>query len=420
MKINGSLAAASLTVLLFNASPCRTQTGSQRSGSYYSGRYVNLFVQLLGKNESETRGKIDTAFNRLFFGGDESQRVCYPAGDDMGYVEDIANGDVRTEGMSYGMMIAVQMDRKDVFDRIWKWAKSNMQVQAGPHSGYFAWHCKTDGTVLDSTAASDGEQWFVMSLLFASARWGNGNGIYDYRTEAQEILNTMLHKEDEPDHGNVTDMFDAKSKLVSFVPAAQASWFTDPSYQLPHFYELWARWTNNQFWCDAAKASRDLLQQAADPKTGLSPDYSNFDGGPLDRWGRGHDDFRFDAWRVAMNIAMDHEWFDKDPREVEEANRLLNFFYSQGIDAYVNQYSLNGKPLSHDRSLGLVAMNAVAAVASTNRNRQEFVEKLWNSPVPSGFYRYYDGMLYMLAMLQVSGNFRIYDPTGKPVEACTK
>ena len=41
----------------------------------------------------------------------------------MGYIEDIANNDVRTEGMSYGMMIAVQMNRKEVFDSLWKWAK---------------------------------------------------------------------------------------------------------------------------------------------------------------------------------------------------------------------------------------------------------------------------------------------------------
>lgn len=38
----------------------------------------------------------------------------------MGYIEDILNNDVRTEGMSYGMMIAVQLDKKTEFDRLWK------------------------------------------------------------------------------------------------------------------------------------------------------------------------------------------------------------------------------------------------------------------------------------------------------------
>ena len=54
-------------------------------------------------------------------------------------------------------------------------------------------------------------------------------------------------------------------------------------------------------------------------------------------------------------------------------------------------------------------MNTVACLASTNDNAKDFVEDLWNVEIPTGKYRYYDGMLYMLGMLQVSGNFRIYD-----------
>ena len=73
---------------------------------------------------------------------------------------------------------------------------------------------------------------------------------------------------------------------------------------------------------------------------------------------------------------------------------------------------MDGKPLSKDRSPGLLAMNAVAALASTNENRKEFVQELWNLSIPSGLYRYYDGLLYMLALLQVSGNFKIFRPNG--------
>ena len=31
-----------------------------------------------------------------------------------------------------------------------------------------------------------------MALLFAAHRWGNGAGIYDYESEANAILDTML------------------------------------------------------------------------------------------------------------------------------------------------------------------------------------------------------------------------------------
>ncbi len=387
----------------------------QQHSAFNEKSYANLFAQLLGKDKKEVRARIDAAFSRLFFGDDSTERVYYPAGKDMGYVEDIANHDVRTEGMSYGMMIAVQMNRKDVFDRIWKWTKTHMQNKSGPHKGYFAWHCKTDGTVIDSNAASDGEEWFVMSLFFASARWGNGTGIFDYRKEANEILNTMLHKEDEPGHGEVTDMFNRKEKLVVFVPTIRANGFTDPSYQLPHYYELWSKWAekDKDFWREAATASRELLRKAANPTTGLSPDYCNFDGTAVKWWRGGHEDFRFDAWRVGMNAAMDYEWFGKDEWEIAECNKLLDFFKGQGINDYGNQYTLDGKELGKDHSTGLVAMNAVAALASTNADRVDFVKALWDAKIPAGLYRYYDGLLYMMGLLQVSGNFRMYNPTGK-------
>jgi oligosaccharide reducing-end xylanase len=394
---------------------------SKPSGAYFTGIYQDLFAEWLGKSQSRVKAKVDSAFNQLFYGDDRTERVYYPVGQDMAYIEDILNKDVRTEGMSYGMMICVQLDKKKEFDRLWKWARTYMRIQSGSHKGYFAWHCKTDGTVLDSTAASDGEEWIVTSLFFASARWGKGEGIYDYTTEAQNILHTMLHKESEPGHGSVTNMFNEKEHLVSFVPDTHASGFTDPSYQLPHYYELWARWSDrdSQFWCDAATASRALLKKAADSTTGLSPDYAHFDGTPISPWPGGHDDFRFDAWRVAMNASIDYVWFAKDDWDVAEANRLLDFFSSQGVGTFGNQYTLKGKKLSNDHSPGLVAMNAVAALASTNDNRKEFVQELWSTPVPTGLYRYYDGILYMLAMLQISGNFRVYHLTGGPVPACS-
>ncbi len=389
-------------------------------GSYYTGVYPNLFADLLAVPVRVVDAHVDSTFRQLFYGDDEKERIYYPFGPDMAYIEDVNNKDVRTEGMSYGMMICVQLDKKAEFDKLWKWAKMHMQFQEGPHKGYFAWHCRTDGTVLDSTAASDGEEWYVMSLLFASSRWGNGEGIYNYRNEADQILSTMLHKEEQLDHGVVTNMFDAGSKLVTFVPRVGGASFSDPSYHLPHFYELWGRWAqkDHQFWCEAATQSRRFLRTCADSVTGLCPDYAHFNGGPVDGWPGGHNDFRFDAWRVAMNIGVDHMWFAKDPWEVTECNKLLNFFSAQGVSTYGNQYSVDGKKLGNDHSAGLVAMNAVAALASTNANRKEFVRTFWETPVPRGPYRYYDGVLYMLGTLQLSGNFRIYAPPGSPQIDC--
>jgi oligosaccharide reducing-end xylanase len=392
------------------ASPMPTPISVPRVGAFTSGIYRNLFREMLGKSDAEIQAKLDAAWQQLFYGNKDTQRVYYPVGDDMAYIEDIGNNDVRTEGMSYGMMIAVQLNKKPEFDRLWKWTKTFMYQKDGPYKGYFAWHCKPNGEQIHGNPASDGEEWFAMALWFASARWGNGAGIFDYRAEAQAILDTMLHKEEQKSD-LATNMFDAKTKQVVFVPTiGRDSSFTDPSYHLPAYYELWARWANkdNQFWMEAAKESRAFFKRAAHPQTGLMPDYAEFSGAPhgTDE----HKDFRFDAFRNASNVAVDYAWFAADPWQVEQSNRLLEFFYSQGIDKYVNQYTLEGKPLSSDRSIGLMAMNAIAALAATTDKTQKFVEAIWNAPVPSGKWRYYDGMLYMLALLHTSGNFRIYAP----------
>jgi len=375
-------------------------------------KYKNLFTELLGKSEQEIKTKIDKSWNQLFYGDDSSQRVYYPVGDDMAYIMDIGNNDVRSEGMSYGMMIAVQLDKKEEFDRIWKWAKKYMYHENGAYKGYFAWHCTAKGEKIHDNPASDGEEWFVTALFFAEARWENGQGIFNYGAEANKILHTMLHKEEDGGH-LATNMFNKEYKQVVFVPTTgSASQFTDPSYHLPHFYELWARWADedNDFWYEAAKTSREFFKKAANEKTGLMPDYAEFDGRPADPFGGGHDSFRFDAWRNAMNVAVDYSWFYTDKWAVSQSNKLLKFFYKEGIDSYGNQYNLEGKSLGQDHSLGLVSMNAVACLAATISERKEFVEKLWKSNPPMGKWRYYDGLLYMLALLNVSGNFKVYIP----------
>lgn len=383
-------------------------TPTLQVGAFYSKEYRNLFKEYLDKSDSEIQTKLDIAWNQLFYGDDNAERVYYPVGEDMAYITDIGNGDVRTEGMSYGMMIAVQLDKQEEFNRLWKWAKTYMYQSDEPYQGYFAWHCTIDGKKLDVNPAPDGEEWFATALVFASARWGNGEGIFNYGDRAQEILNIMLHKEDTKSK-LATNMFNLEHKQVVFVPMpGRNSSFTDPSYHLPAYYWLWSLTAqqDKEFWRQAAQTSRDFFHKAANPQTGLMPDYANFDGTPYGS--DDHRDFRFDAWRTLSNVAVDYAWFAEDPWQEEQSNRVLGFLASQGIDTYPNQFTLDGTPLSSDHSTGLVAMAAVAALAADPEKGKPFVQALWNTPIPQGKWRYYDGMLYMLGLLHASGNFRIY------------
>ena len=61
------------------------------------------------------------------------------------------------------------------------------------------------------------------------------------------------------------------------------------------------------------------------------------------------------------------------------------------------------------RGMGLIAINgAGAALAATGPYRAEFVQALWELEAPSGQYRYYDGLLYLMSLLMASGNFQVY------------
>jgi hypothetical protein len=57
---------------------------------------------------------------------------------------------------------------------------------------------------------------------------------------------------------------------------------------------------------------------------------------------------------------------------------------------------------------GLVAVNAVASLAGTHPRSQKFAAELWNTPTPDGIERYYEGLLYMMALLHCSGEFRVW------------
>lgn len=391
--------------------PTLTAQNTASSPAFESGKYPNLFSEWLGKSDAEVDAKLNAVWQQFSAGDPASQRLFYATADGMSYIPDLMHDDVRTEGQSYGMMLAVQMNHQDEFDRLWKWTKHHMYQSQGPFKGYYAWHCRYDGTPLHTGPASDGEEWFVMTLFFASHRWGNRDGIFNYEKEAQDLLHHILHNnEDSADP--VQGLFDRREKQVVFGPQKPGSTFSDPSYHLPAFYELWARWASSPadraFFAEAAQISRRVFRACAHPVTGLMPDYSSFDGKPLPS--HGHGDFLYDAYRTLSNVAVDYSWFGRDAWAVEQSRRALSFFASQG-PVLADTYTLDGKPLVAGGSAGLPAMVATAALAVDSPEARLFVKRLWEMPVPAGQDRYYHGLLYYLALLQVSGHYRIYAPS---------
>ena len=85
-----------------------------------------------------------------------------------------------------------------------------------------------------------------------------------------------------------------------------------------------------------------------------------------------------------------------------------------GIGNYTDEYLTNGTrvPGRSTNVPGLVAMNAVAALASNSTLAWDFIDALWETPIPTGddrdSDRYYSGCLYFEALLHLSGRYRAW------------
>jgi oligosaccharide reducing-end xylanase len=400
------------------------------SGAYATRRYRNLFAEA-GHTQPEVDARIARAYAQLFQGDRETERLYFPSGENgngpLAYIPDIQHDDVRSEGMSYGMMITVQLDKKAEFDALWNWSMTHMYQKDPKHPsyGFFSWQMAYDGSVMDELPAPDGEEYYAMALYFAANRWGSGKGIYDYKAHADRLLHDMVHRDaitgmvrqrrGMREH-TVGKEVNSEHFMILFSPNERNN-MTDPSYHLPAFYELWARWgpeEDRAFWARAADASRDHFVKVSHPKTGLAPNLAQFDGTPLGFRGPGSAAFREDAWRVAMNWSVDWSWWAKDPRERELSDRIQAFFQGRGMDAYGDNWTLDGTPLRDRHSPGLVSTNGVASLASADEERARgFTEALWALDVPSSrVFRYYDGLLYMMSLLHASGRFQVIPPRG--------
>jgi oligosaccharide reducing-end xylanase len=328
--------------------------------------YANLFVTVSGHTQAESDDKVSKAWSSLFNAKGSGTIYFDGPGADESYVQDIYNNDVRSEGMSYGMMAAVQLDHQTEFDRLWTWVKNHM----AQGTGEIRWSCKTSGSGCAGGGAPDGEEYMATALIFASHRWGDstGPGKIAYSTEAKWVLNVTR-----------TKYFNSQYHLVKFVSNSSN---TDPSYILPAFYEVWACFDteNADFWKESATAGRAYMQKVVD-SNGVCPYQASMTA-------TNPQAANSDSLRCVGNLMMDWYMFGVDTWQK---------------DTYAPKFAAYSSSRNNGASVGPNATLGFALPASSGK---AFVDKLWSMATPSRDY--WGGVLYMLGMLHVSGNFRIW------------
>ena len=140
----------------------------------------------------------------------------------------------------------------------------------------------------------------------------------------------------------------------------------------------------------------------------MCAEYAGYDGEPVFRF-RKNFAFYSDAYRVAMNIALDTLWFGRRDETAAVATHLQDFFHGIAPEDY-KAYQLDGTPVDEPamHPVAITATLAAASIASDSRYADEYLRSFWNTPLRKGERRYYDNCLYFFCLMMLGGVYRIY------------
>lgn len=296
-----------------------------------------------------------------------------------------------SEGQGYGMLNSVLYNDKVTFDKIWEWAKNNLQIRK---DNLFAWSWgrrhNDEWGVIDYNNAADGDILIAYALVRASAKWNNAN----YKIDALKIIEGIRK--------NLSINWDNRTFIL---PAYYGFNKEDrlrinPSYLIFSAYKSFSEVDDKPFWEKVYKDSLYLIEKCYMGKLKLPPDWivlslpSNVSIG--DRTGISIDEkkgalFGYEAIRVILYLS-----WEKNPKFPDGVNEIFKIYEKLGyiplyVDLLKNNISLDDAPS------GFYAVYARAAEKIGNKvlSQKLFEEAAKKSAVEKD--NYYSLSLVLLA-----------------------
>ena len=326
--------------------------------------------------------------------------------------------DTISEGIAYGMLIAVNMNDKDLFDSLYGFWKNHPAsttslmtscVPGGP----------PDGTgppcALSGGSATGADEDAAYALLMADKAWGG-----TYKAAALTMINDIW----------ANDIDSAGSKLPKGGSGygSPVSAVTSPSYFAPAFYRAFAAVDGAHDWAGVIAAVYDVIGGAIAGSNGLIPAWCSAtctapgsNGWPTDP------DYQYDSHRIPMRIGLDY-CFNSTAEAKAYATKTTAFLSNiaqKGTGFILDMYTPSGGPVSGSgtNSASMLGTAAVGAMASGNQTflndayqavfdlltRATMAPQIYagvdarSSPQPT--YGYYNATFGMLTLLIMTGNF---------------
>ena len=299
------------------------------------------------------------------------------------------NNDTVSEGIAYGMLFGAYLADKPTFDGLWAYAKVHFN-----NHGLMNWKINADGNVAGNgqNGATDADEDMAWALLMADKQWGGA-----YLSDATTLINSIY-----------TNEVEGGSFVLKPGDALGGSSMMNPSYLAPSYYREFAKVTGQAGWLQVVEKSYAILSAAANPQTGLVPDWCTSSGAPTADHSA---NYSYDACRTPYRIALDY-CQNAEPRALAYAHKVVGFFATATPNAIKDGYTLAG--VATGKSFGAMSFMAPMSVAATADPDGKFMQfaaqgqgalASKSQSQDGGAYSYYNASWGLLGMLTLSGNF---------------
>ncbi|HTB59789.1 MAG TPA: glycosyl hydrolase family 8 [Polyangia bacterium] len=241
-----------------------------------------------------------------------------------------------SEGIGYGMLLAVYANDQNTFDNLWKYEQLFLD-----NHGLMNWYISSDGnTVLGTGAATDGDEDMAFALLMADKRWGGqGSLSTTYLAAAKTQIGLLWQYEVDPNHAYVLTSGDQSDGSVINI-----------SYFAPAYYREFgqatsavANWKKVIDECYTV-ISATLNAQNGNQSNGLVPAWSTPAGVPMTPPGTSMPLYhQLDSCRTPFRLGEDYCW-NAEPRALTYLQKITGFYSGVGVANMVDGYDLNGTP----------------------------------------------------------------------------
>ncbi len=330
-------------------------------------------------------------------------------------------GSTVSEGIGYGMLIAVYMNDQSLFDDLWKYEQLHLgqcPSSTCPPMELMDWYISADGsTSLGTGGATDADEDMAFALVMANQQWGGqGSLSKSYKEIAIDQITAVW----------VLEVY--QSNLIK--PGTWGDNTTvNISYFAPAYYRVFKTFGGtlpmmsgggswNPDWDSTINTvyttiGNSLNSANGNQNNGLVPAWCTSagvpNGGALQ--GGAPTNYQYDSCRTPFRIGLDWCW-NGEPRAQAYVAKTSSFFSGVGAMNIVDGYALNGTPQPQNPGKLSAAFIGPAGVgAMSSSSYQPFLDDAYAAVATDMLMAggtYYEESWTVMSLLMMSANFLDY------------